>query len=312
MKPNILLFFTDQQRFDTIRALGNPIIRTPNMDRLCAMGTAFTSAYTPSPVCVSARASMFTGQYPMHTSMYSNDHGEAPRSSETFVEALTRAGYRTHGIGKMHFKPEGNALHGYESRDISEEFNDVEKDAFFRFIRGHGFDYVCDPHGRRGDMYYIPQVSPYPEHLHPTHWVGDRAIDFLQSQKGDRPWFLMTSFIHPHPPFNPPNPWQRLYRAAMMPLPKMPADYETLITYINKVQNRRKYKGHGVDQDLVRSIKAYYYACISFIDFQIGRVLDTLEQSGQMNNTLIVLSSDHGDLLGDYGCWGKRSMHDAA
>jgi len=105
-------------------------------------------------------------------------------------------------------------------------------------------------------------------------------------------------------------PWNKLYRVPFMPLPKMPADFEALHTYINRRQNRYKYRDRGLDMNLIRLIRAHYYACISFIDFQVGRVLEALERSGQLDNTLILFMSDHGEHLGDYGCFGKRSMHD--
>ena len=98
-RPNILHFFTDQQRFDTIHALGNPIIKTPSLDRLCENGVAFTNAFTPSPVCISARCCMIHGQYPMNTGCYENTRMPTD-GRQSFMEALTEAGYRTHGIGK--------------------------------------------------------------------------------------------------------------------------------------------------------------------------------------------------------------------
>jgi len=312
MTPNILLILTDQQRFDTIAALGNPVIKTPHLDRLCRMGAAFTSAYTPSPVCIPARCSLHYGQYPMHTGCFSNNSGSPPVERETVFAALTRAGYRTHAVGKLHFKPDIAGLYGLQSRDVQEEFCPIEKDDYIQFIHAQGFEYVCDPHGARGEMYYVPQISPFPAPLHPTNWAGDRAVDFLDARSGGGgPWFLTASFIHPHPPFNPPNPWHKLYRAAVMPLPKMPPDYESLQTYINRLQNRRKYRAHGIDLDVIRTIRAYYFACISFVDQQVGRILDALERNGQLENTLILFATDHGEHLGDYGCWGKRSMHDS-
>jgi arylsulfatase A-like enzyme len=98
----------------------------------------------------------------------------------------------------------------------------------------------------------------------------------------------------------------------MMPLPQVPPDSEVLTTWINRHQNRYKYRDQGIDRNLVRNNKAYCYATISYVDFQIGRILATLEESGQLDNTLIIFASEHGELLGDYNCFGKRSMHDAS
>ena len=315
-KPNILHINVDQQRFDTIRALGNNVIKTPNLDRLCESGVAFTNAYSPSPVCISARCSMIYGQYPMNTGCYANTTMPTD-GRQSFMGALTDANYRTHGIGKCHFTPDTYALRGFQTRERLEDFpgEDLEKEPYFKLLSEKGYDYLAEPMGVRGEMYYIPQPSPLPQKLHPSQWVGDRSLNFIKKQNDkpqSQPWYLFSSFIHPHPPFSPPCPWHKLYRAVDMPLPKVPEDVESLQTYVNKCQNRYKYRDQGLDKNLLRCIKAYYYACISFVDFQIGRILDTLEENNQLNNTMILFTGDHGEYLGDYNCFGKRSMHDSA
>lgn len=308
-QPNILVLFTDQQRADTIAALGNPIIRTPALDRLVGAGTAFTSAYTPSPVCVSARCSLTYGRYPGRTGCANNGDG-FPEGRPSFVELLRRAGYRTHGIGKCHFVPD-DALLGMEARETQEEIVTPGSDDYSRWLAGRGFA-VSEPMGTRGEMYYVPQVSRLPEAAHPTTWIGDRSVDFVRANAGGaRPWYLFASFIHPHPPFAPPDPWHKLYRAPLMPLPHTPPDMQALHTWINRVQNRYKYRDQGSDLHLQRCMIAQYYACISFVDRQIGRILDALAGSGQLDDTLVLFTTDHGELLGDYGCYGKRSFHDA-
>ncbi len=312
-RPNVLWFFTDQQRFDTIAALGNPVIRTPNFDRLAREGVAFTSAYTPSPVCISARCSMIYGQYPLHTGCYENTI--MPQDDRpSIMAALTQAGYRTHGIGKCHFSLDLQALRGFQTRDRQEEIVDSpEMDDYLPWLHAKGYAHVCDPHAVRGEMYYIPQVAQMPAEYHPSHWVGNRTVNFIEEHAGgETPWMCFASFIHPHPPFAPPNPWHKLYRAPQMPLPNVPDDYESLWTWINRFQNRYKYRDRGIDLNLLRCMKAYYYASISFVDFQVGRILDALEKVGQLDSTLILFASDHGEHLGDRYCFGKRSFHDSA
>jgi arylsulfatase len=311
-RPNILHIFTDQQRFDTIAALGNPVIRTPNFDRLCREGTAFTSAYSASPVCISARCSMIYGQYAHNTGCYENQTMPTD-DRRSVMGALTEAGYRTHGIGKCHFSPDSMALRGFQSREIQEEIAGYENDDYMQHLATRG-QKTLEPHGIRGEMYYIPQPSMLPAEDHPTQWIGDRSVAFLEQQALDgEPWYLFSSYIHPHPPFAPPHPWYKLYRAPLMPLPKVPQDCEAgMWTWINRSQNRYKYRDQGIDQNLMRNMKAHYYACISFIDYQIGRLLDVLERTGQLDNTLILVNSDHGEHLGDMNCFGKRSMHDSA
>ena len=312
-QPNVLLLFTDQQRADTVGALGNPVIRTPHLDRLCAEGTAFTSAYSPSPVCVPARCSLHYGQYPARTGCYDNGFRMPEDGRQSFMDALTDAGYRTHGIGKCHFTPDRDGLRGFQTRERQEELvPSPDDDDYLKFLFDAGFDHICDPNGVRGEMYYVPQIAQMPARLHPTQWVGDRATAFIEGQaRSDGPWMLFSSFIHPHPPFAPPNPWHKLYRAPGMPLPFVPQDVASLQTHINRFQNRYKYRDQGIDQNLLRCMKAHYYACISFIDYQVGRILGALEAAGQLDNTLILFTADHGELLGDYNCFGKRSMHDS-
>lgn len=310
-QPNILLLFTDQQRADTIATLGNPIIKTPAMDRIANAGVAFTSTYTPSPVCVPARCCMHYGQYATKTGCYGNGT-PMPTDRPSFMDALADAGYRTHGVGKCHFTPDKYALRGFQTREIQEEVPARKSDNYTNFLEDEGWGDLPEPHGVRGEMYYIPQVSQLPSRLHPTQWVGDRSVKFLEEQKdADQPWLLYSSYIHPHPPFAPPWPWHKLYRSFDLPYPHVPENAEDLHAYMNTRQNRYKYRDQGIDMQLMRNIRAHYYACISFVDYQVGRILNTLEATGQLENTLILFASDHGELLGDFNCFGKRTMHDA-
>jgi choline-sulfatase len=313
MKPlNILLLFTDQQRHDTIEALGNPIIKTPAINRLVANGISFTRAYSPCPVCIPARYSMLTGQLPHRTNCMINE--QMPDNRKSFMDILSQNGYQTHGVGKMHFRFAGkgslDTLWGFDSRDTSEEGGG--QDDYTRFLAANGYSHVCEPHGVRSEMYYIPQPSQLPAHLHHTTWVADKSIDFLQRRDPERPFMLMSSFIKPHPPFETPTPWNKLYRGPEMPLPKRPPNSGDLLTYWNRFQNRYKQRDHGVDENLIRTMRAAYYSTISFIDYHVGRLLDYMEKNGLLENTLIVYSSDHAELLGDYFSVGKRCFLDSA
>ncbi len=307
--PNILFLFTDQQRFDTLGALGNPLIKTPNLDRLVNEGTAFTHCYTPSPVCVSARAALATGLPPHLTGCYDNGNQVDPQVP-SFMENLSSQGYQTHGVGKMHFTPDSYRPWGFQSRACAEEMSERPEDDFRKFVHQNGYDHVDDLNGARGEMYYMPQLSQLPARLHNTQWGADRSIDFLNNRDTSKPFFLWSSWIKPHPPFETPTPWNKLYRAPEMPHPHRPEGFEHFQAYWNKVQNRYKYYDQGYDALRIRCIKAAYYACISFIDYHVGRILDAL--GDEIDNTLILFSSDHGEMLGDHGCVGKRSMLDAA
>jgi arylsulfatase len=305
--PNILFLFTDQLRADCIAALGNSKIKTPNIDRLVMEGTSFDRCYTPSPVCVPARHSLTSGLPPHVTGCVDNVEVEA--NSPSLMEKLGEHGFQTHGVGKMHFS-ENLGDWGFHSRDISEEIPDSNsRDDYRTFLDNNGFQHVLDPHGLRSELYYTPQPSQLPEKLHHSHWIADRSIDFLNKRDTAKPFFLWSSFIKPHPPFESPNPWGRLYHLHEMDEPLMPEGDAEHTTYWNKVQNRYKYKDGGpYDRIQARAITAAYYATISFIDYNIGRIFDAL--GTEIDNTLIVFSSDHGEMLGDFGHYGKRTMLD--
>lgn len=311
-KPNILILFTDMQRADTIHALGNQTIRTPYLDQLVAEGTAFTNCFSPSPVCVPARCCMQYGLYPQKTGLFDNGPMMADNEA-SYPAVLGQNGYRTHAVGKCHFTPDKQALRGFQSRQSQEEVTaDPESDDYIAWLRDNGYDYY-EAHGARGEMYYIPQVSTLPAEAHPTQWVGTESVRFLrEAAESEQPWCLFSSYIHPHPPFAPPKPWHKLYRVPDMPLPFIPENSKLLYTWVNRLQNRYKYRDRGLDMNLIRLITAYYYATISFVDYQVGRILNALEETGQIDNTLILFASDHGEHLGDLGCFGKRSMHDAS
>lgn len=309
---NILLLFTDQQRFDTVHALGNRVIQTPVLDRLVREGVTFRNAYTPCPVCVPARFSMHTGEMPHDTGVFENT--QIPCGRRSFMEILSEHGYQTFGAGKMHFTfPSGpNELWGFDERKVCDNDRDLQKNDFYQNAKEHGYGYVYDYKGTKSEMYYIPQVSQLPESLHHTTWTADCCIDFLNRRDTERPFFIMAGFEKPHPPFQPPTPWNRLYRGPDMPSPKHTESADEMMTYWNHYQNRYKYRDRGEDLNLIRQIKAHYYAEISLVDYNVGRILEHLEEQGVLEDTLILFTADHGEFLGDYHCYGKRSFLDSA
>lgn len=307
-RPNILFIFTDQLRADCIAALGNRRIRTPHIDRLVREGTAFTQCYTPSPVCMPARHALTCGLPPHQTGCVDNLPIDTTPSS--FMERLNELGYQTHGVGKMHF-PKSRGDWGFQSRDHAEEIEgESARDDYRDFLAEAGYDHVKDPYGFRSEYYYLPQPSQLPDRLHNSSWVADRSIDFLDNRDQQKPFFLWSSFVKPHPPFECPYPWSRLYRMHEMEGPFLPEDFEAQQNFWSRVQGRYKYRDGGTCRHLSRMIKAAYYSVVSHLDHHVGRILDAL--GDEIDRTLIVFSSDHGEMLGDYGCYGKRSMMDAA
>lgn len=305
-RPNILILFTDQQRRDTIHALGNERIITPALDSIAREAVVFDNCYTPAPVCVPARFSMYSGQYPGRTGCC-NNNGANVYTGQGFYSALTESGYNSCCVGKMHHVVDPYGSMGFGKRHTQEELS-YEQDDYTNFIRNSQYKNVFDYNGQRSEMYYIPQVSQLPMEAHPTQWVGDRSVEFIESADEDKPLFLMASFIHPHPPFAPPAPWNKMYR-TVSDEPYMPANRDEFEPFMSDRFTKEKI---GISRQDLTLLRNYYYSCISFVDYQIGRILNALKEKGMYDDTIIMFSSDHGEMLGDFGTMGKRSMLDGA
>ena len=304
---HILLLITDQQRWDTISALGNSHIQTPNLDALALDSVVFERCTTPSPVCVPARFSLFSGQYPARTGC-NNNIAENNYIGVGFYSELTKAGYQSCCVGKMHHLIDPYGPMGFERRCTQEELADP-RDDYTKFVR-EKHPGVFDYHGMRSEMYYVPQISQLPQQDHPTQWIGDQSVEFIRNCDSNRPVFLMSSFIHPHPPFAPPAPWQKLYRKDPLgPFCPASEDMETFQVLIGERCSCERLMIS--EQDLLRQ-KNFYYACVSFVDYQIGRIIQALKDRNMYEDTLIVFTSDHGDMMGDYHAIGKRTMVDSA
>ena len=323
-RPNILFVMTDQQRFDTIAALGNEHVYTPNFDRLVRRGIAFTNTYSTCPVCVPARYTIRTGCEPPKLRIFTNGRSKpVPGQAETvegrcgdyLARTMTGLGYRTFGIGKFHTQPWDEDL-GYEFHTHSEELyatpDQRRRDGFAGWIaREHPeFDYIEALMGERTEMYYMPQVSPLPAELTVERWAADRAVEQLQVDDA-RPYFGFVSFIGPHPPFAPPVPFNRMYDPDRMPNPARgdPAidHMDEQIPWMNHI-----IWAEDINDPHARVLKARYYGEISYIDACLGRILDAVEARADAANTLICFFADHGDHLGDHHAWQKESFFEQA
>ncbi|MDZ8201676.1 sulfatase-like hydrolase/transferase [Microbacterium sp. SSW1-59] len=320
-RPNVLFVMTDQQRFDTLAALGNEDISTPNLDRLVNRGAVFDNAYATCPVCVPSRYSILSGAQPTRTGVYENS--VEPGTHDAIVErvgpylatAMGDLGYRTWGIGKFHTIP-WDADSGFEFQLRSEEMYRTEAsragDDYAAFIADEHpeYNWIEALMGERTDMYYMPQMSALPAEITVEAWATDRAIEQIQVDD-ERPWFGYVSYIGPHPPFAPPLPYNRMYDPDRMPLP---VSGDLAVDHLDQQipwMNHAVY-AEDVDAHRARALKARYYGEISYIDACIGRMLDALEASGDADDTVICFYSDHGDHLGDHSAWQKESFFEAS
>ncbi len=306
-KQNILLITTDQQRYDTIADKNHSFIQTPNLDKLIDDGKLFNNCYCAIPACIPSRHSILTGQYSAVHNMdhnYFNNEEFVPFGVPSFPEFLSQAGYDTQGIGKMHFVPTRKS-NGFNHLKLMEEIPDyIEDDEYTMHLKDQGYGRFQSVHGVRHHLYMQPQQSMLPESLHGSAWVTDQTIDAMDRLDGSRPFMYWTSFISPHPPFDVPSKWAHMYDDIQ--LPEL-IESKTPISSIAIENSKIGEYSNKQRQDRSRRL---YYCSISYVDYQIGRILDKLKQSGIYDDTLIVFTSDHGEMLGDCGTFQKFLPYD--
>ncbi len=309
-QPNILLITTDQQRYDTIAAMGYDYMYTPNLDRLVREGCSFPNAYSPNPVCMAARHNIITGlpaRYHGFDDNYFDDNPKViPYDLPTFPQLLSDAGYDTIAVGKMHFQPY-RRHNGITKLELMDEIpRHRQDDEYALYLKEHGYGDIQSIHGVRHLLYMLPQRSMLPEELHGSSWVSHRSIHHIKENAGKRPFFLWSSFIAPHPPFDVPDQWADLYKGKELP----PLKVST--TPLSALAEENKNIADYPTEAYLRRARELYFASISFVDYNIGKILQQLEDMGEYDNTLIIFTSDHGEMLGDYGTYQKFLPYDSS
>ncbi len=310
--PNILWLCTDQQRYDTIRSLGNELIRTPNIDSLVENGVAFTQAYCQSPVCTPSRASFLTGRYPRTTRCRQN--GQKIPADEVLVSRMfADAGYRCGLAGKLHLascsdgKVESRIDDGYHDFHWSHHPQpDWPENAYTQWLSSKGQSW---------EQLYTGPSTGYvkegvPTDYHQTTWCAEMTCDFIRSNAG-QPWFFSFNCFDPHHPFDPPAEYLAKYNPADMPLPKRRDGELASKTTFQQLDAEWAHNSPGefhtgaMTDDDRRQVTAAYYAMCELIDDQVGHILRTLDETGQRDNTIVIFMSDHGEMLGDHGIYFK-------
>lgn len=288
-RPNILFLFSDDQRADTIHALGNPHISTPTLDRLVADGTTFTQAYcmgaNNGAVCVPSRAMMLSGRTLFRIS-------EKLENQTTWPQVFAAAGYSTFGIGKWHNQPESFLKTFAEGKAI--------------FFGGMNAPYTMPVQDLGADHRLTAKRE---SGKHATELFADAAVEFIERQQGDKPFALYVAFTLPHDPRTAPKEYRAKYDPAKLPLPanflpQHPFNNGELIVRDEQLAPWPR------TPEIVREHLADYYACITYLDAQVGRILEALKQSGQYDNTIIVYASDHGLAIGSHGLFGKQNLYE--
>jgi len=309
-RPHILLLVADQYRGDCLGAAGHPCVRTPNLDRLAAEGARFRCAYVSVPSCTPARASLLTGLSPWHNGMLGYG-AVAEKYENEMPRMLSEAGYHGVGIGKMHWHPQ-RALHGF-ARTLLDESGRAESPDFVsdyrQWFRQEAPDLNPDATGIGWNAY---AAKPYalPERLHPTRWTGDRAVEFLRTYDRAEPWFLKVSFARPHSPYDPPERFWKMYGGAAIPKAGVGA-WAARYACLGQKLPPDTWRGDLGEEQVSRSRQGYY-GSVTFVDEQVGRILDGLRARGWLEDTLILFTADHGDMTGDHHLWRKTYAYEAS
>ena len=307
-QPNILLICTDQQRFDALGAYGNPHIHTPNLDRLASEGVLFENCYVQNPVCAPSRASLMTSKYVPAHGLYANGVDLSPHE-ELFSRRLADAGYDCGLVGKFHL---GACQYGRSEPRLDDGFRvfrwahdpypGSSENAYHRWLKARFPDLYEAV--LRGESEYTWDTMPTEAHY--SHWIGEETIDFLRSSReNDKPFFFIANFFDPHHGFGAPAEYVERYSPHELPKPvTRPGELESKPPIFTDA-SKKSYAGHArgyleyTEEELMEA-RAAYYAMVTLIDDEVGRILRTLEETGLADNTIVVFTSDHGEMLGDH------------
>jgi arylsulfatase len=306
-RPNILWLMTDEQRADSLGYTGTSWARTPNLDAVARHGTRFSAAYTPSPVCVSARACMLTGRHGSSIGVLNNHHRLALDDPQFLTWTLAAHGYQVAGFGKHHYNCARRAF-------------DVEVDHVLG-DRVHYFEYQVPVDAEEADVVrYDGGKSPwlfagrFPGTVEdmPEMHVVTQAVDWLRRRDPSRPYCLRLSFNAPHTPVVTPAPFDTLIDPDAIDLPLDRAQEMTGVSDTHR-DHLCDYAGtHRLTEAQIRRARQCYYGHVACVDHIFGRLLDQVASLGELDNTIIAFVADHGAHLGDHGFFQKQSFWDAA
>ena len=315
-RPNILILYTDQQRWDALGANGNGEILTPNLDRLAAEGVNFDRYFVQNPVCMPSRVSFLTSQYCSQLGILTNGV-PIPEQMPTLATYLSNYGYRTGNLGKLHFLPHANRDHmdphpsyGFDSLVLSDEPGCYE-DAYRAWVRAQApeqMDHISlglPPAREPWEQMIGREPIQHPErekkcalpfgaddHLTHTAFVADETMRFI-SENQQQPFLAIAGFYSPHSPWIVPQRYLDLYVPATLSLPQIPDGWVAPA------------ERPSISAEELRSVRQGYYAMITEVDDYVGHILDHVDELRLRDNTIILFVSDHGEYLGDYNTYGK-------
>ena len=313
-RPNILFVMVDEMRSDCMGCVGHQTVKTPTLDNLAKQGVLFRNAYTVSPVCCPSRASVFSGRYSRVHGVVRN--GIPHNDGEIFLPTILKHyGYHTAIAGKLHYNP-SRFSYGFDNFWTFTSEGPNPQDGHIAYLR--------KKHGKSAAKWARkPGTEPWPddelgrdvgEFAYPiedfeTEWITDRSIGYLrQRAQSTEPFFLFASYLKPHSPSVEPKPYFNLYNPATIPVVPLPKDAKEIRA---KAKGRARRK-HIDDEHMQRVMTALYYGAITHIDTELARLFAELTRLGLAKNTVVIFTSDHGNMLGDRGLWFKDFMYEGS
>jgi arylsulfatase len=324
---NVLLITGDHIRHDAMGCNGNPFVKTPVLDRLAGEGVTFQNSFSPDPICVPGRAVITTGNYPHKCTGNKGNSGRIGDDQIKIASHFADHGYRTYALGKLHYVPyakpgEPRLLHGFQHAELCEEGRILNQfscdkhtpglEEYHDYLHEVGWGGYERAHGI-GNNDIRPGAAPMPAEHYVDRWAADRTIAALEQHLAEEegtPFFTWMSFTKPHSPYDPPEPYHRLYDPREIPEPLGAAgdadglDQRAPCLTLGKHSHRFE----RVSPQAIQMARAYYYGMVTLQDECIGRVVDFLEARKIRENTIIVYTGDHGDLLGDFGAFYKANF----
>lgn len=324
MQPNVVLIMVDQMRADCLSILGHPVVDTPNIDQLARDGILFQHAYSATPSCVPARASLMTGMSQTSTGVVGYQDKLSWNYEHMLAGEFSEAGYHTQAVGKMHVYPTRKlcGFHDVQLHDGYMHYKRFKYDTKTIESQDYTDDYLQWLREKAGSQVDLTDLGldcnsstvarPWhlDEELHPTNWVTTKSIDFLRRRDPTKPFFLKMSYVRPHPPFDPPQAFYDMYRDLELPDPPVgdwaEKEDESLAGF-NPITDRGIVPKHRL-----KRAQAAYYALITHVDHQIGRFIQALQEYGVYHQTVILFASDHGELLGDHHLYRKSMPYEGS
>jgi arylsulfatase A-like enzyme len=321
-RPNIILIITDQQRYETIKALGYDYMETPNLDRLVNEGVVLEQCHITAPSCAPSRASLFTGTYPHTNNVLKNKD----KWTRTWVTDLAKSGYYCVNIGKMHTEPLDDKF-GFHERYVVENKDRYLEDRFFsdewdKALKAHGLVKQGRPLYRQYPDYGERMGAfewELPEKLQSDMFTGDTAEWWIRNKpKPDAPLFMEIGFPGPHPPYDPTAKYLEKYKGKKLPLPKIkrediagqPQGFKDLREHNFEVDHDSVVHLDDPTEEQLQTLWEHYLANVTMIDEKVGNILTALEDEGYLEDSVVLFTSDHGEALGEHGHIQKWTMYD--